>query len=146
MKSTTMFKKRILLFLGLSWWFISSFGQSPVANIIILRSSEDFMGNKPVWIYADGKKICSVTAGQHIQLKQPVGEHTYYVSYAAKNKLKPKQMAEAVSVACAAEKTTYLLIVSNPANKKSVSCAAIVENSAEKLLLNSRKHDCILKQ
>ncbi len=138
-------KKRILLSLGLSLWFISSFGQSPAARIVVLRSSEDFMGDKPVWIYADGKKICSVTAGQHIQLNQPAGEHTFYVSYSGKNKLTPKQTAEAVSVACAAEKTTYLLIVSNPANKKSVSCAAIVEDSAEKLLLNSRKHDCIIK-
>jgi hypothetical protein len=103
------------------------------------------MGDKPVWIYADGKKMCSVTAGQHIQLMQPLGEHAFYVSYSGKKKLKAKQMAEAVSVACSAEKTTYLLIVSNSANKKSVSCAAIVGDSAEKLLLNSRKQDCIIK-
>lgn len=145
MNSRTMFQKRILLCLGLSLWFLSSIGQSPTARIVVLRSSDDFMGDKPVWIYADGKKICSVTAGQHIQLMQPLGEHAFYVSYSGKNKLKAKQMAEAVSVACSAEKTTYLLIVSNPANKKSVSCAAIVEDSAEKLLLNSRKQDCIIK-
>ena len=140
-----IFGKRICLCLGLSLWFLTSFGQSPAPEIILLRPEGDLMGDKPVWIYIDGKKVCSVTAGQHIQLKQPAGEHAYFVSFSAQKKLKPKQSAEAVSVTCTADKTTYLLIVSNPANKKSVSCAAIVEDSAEKLLLNSRKQDCIIK-
>ncbi len=145
MNSKTMFKKRILLFLGLSLLFSISFGQSPTADIVVLRTEEDFMGGKPVWIFADGKKICSITAGQHIQLKEPAGEYVFYVSFSGRNKLKNKQKAEAVSVSCSAEKTTYLLIVSNPANSKSVSCAPIVKSSAEKLLLTSRKQDCNAK-
>lgn len=139
-------KKRILLCLGLSLWFISSFGQSPASNIIVLRPEGDLMGDKPVWIYADGKKVCSVIAGQHIQLNQPAGEHAFFVSFSGQNKLKSKQRAEAVSITCSADKTIYLLIVSNPANRKYVSCAPIVEDSAEKLLLKSSKRDCAVKQ
>jgi hypothetical protein len=88
-----MFKKRILLFLGLSLWFSISFGQSPSADIFVLRTEEDFMGGKPVWIYADGKKICHITAGQHIQLKEPAGEHVFYVLFSGRNKLKNKIFA-----------------------------------------------------
>jgi hypothetical protein len=141
-KSTT--KKRIILCLGLSLWFFSSFAQSMATGIVVLRPEGDLMGDKPVWIYADGKKICSVTAGQHTHLNLPAGEHAFYVSFSGRNKL--KQNSGAVFIACATDRTNYLLIVSNPANRKSVSCAPIVEGSAEKLLLKSSKRDCTAKQ
>lgn len=145
----TMFNKPFLLCLGLFLWFSSSFGQPPsgasAANIIFIRTEGDFMGNKPVWIYVDGKRTCNVSAGQHVLMKTSAGEHTFHVSFSGKPNLKTKDKEAAISVSCSADQTAYLLVVSNPANRKSVSCAPIITNSAEKLLLKSSKRDCTPK-
>lgn len=144
-----MYSKNLIPFLGLFLWFSSSFGQPPsgtsTANIIFIRTEGDFMGNKPVWVYVDGKRICNVSAGQHASMKTSVGEHTFHVSFSGKPNLKTKEKQAAISVSCSSDQNAYLLVVSNPANRKSVSCAPIVEGSAEKLLLKSSKRDCTVK-
>ena len=100
------------------------------------------MGNKPVWIYVDGKRICNVSAGQHVSMKTSAGEHTFHVSFSGKPNLKTKEKEAAISESCSSDQTAYILVVSNPANRKAVSCAPIIGNSAEKLLLKSKQQDC----
>lgn len=144
-----VFKKKFISYLGLFIWFLWSFGQPPsgasAANIIFIRTEGDFMGNKPVWIYIDGKRVCNVSANQHVSMKTSAGEHTFQVSFSGKPSLKTKEKESAISVSCSADQNAYFLVVSNPANRKAVSCAPIIGSSAEKLLLKSNKCDCIKK-
>jgi hypothetical protein len=142
-------KKRLLLFAGMFFSLLISFGQTskePLPSVILLRAEGDSPGNKPVWIYQDGAKICSILPGQHISLSPSPGEHTFFVSFSAKRKLKARENETAFSIKCEAGKTMYLHIVSNPANRKNVSCTPIVESSAKKLLQDSKMRDCPSKK
>ncbi len=142
-------KIRLLLFTGMFFSLTLSFGQTskePVPSVILLRAEGDSRGNKPVWIYQDGAKICSVLPGQHISLSPSSGEHAYFVSFSEKRNLKAKETEAAISVKCEPGNTLYFHIVSNPANRKNVSCTPIVEISAKKLLQASKIRDCKTKK
>jgi hypothetical protein len=145
-----IFSKKILLLTGLSFWFSLSFAQNSrdavASSVIVLRAEDDLPGSKPAWVYVDGMKECSLTAGQHMILSPSIGEHTFFVSFSAKRKLKARENETAFSIKCEAGKTMYLHIVSNPANRKNVSCTPIVESSAKKLLQDSKMRDCPSKK
>ena len=142
--------KKFILAIGVAFWFSLSFGQnrhvSASSSVIVLRAEGDAPGSKPAWIYVDGKRECGLTAGRHLLLSRDSGEHAFFVSFSAKRKLTAREQEAAISVKCEAGKTMYLHVVSNPANRKSISCTPIVESSARKLLQASKVADCQAKK
>lgn len=116
--------------------------KAPASLITFINNDEDEPVKQKLSVYIDGKKHCVVPHQSYVNITVDSGEHTFFAAFPGTRKLKKKMEEESINVWVAPGQTYYFLLIVNMSRRYGITCTAILEDGAKKLMRSAKIVDC----